>query len=127
MRSSPAAASPQPSSRAAVRNGFRPRVTGARLAAPSTPRPEGNSANPLPAVPHRILVTMRRQAIVLTLLLSCVSLQAQKDVSGAARVRTSLEKLQRLGKILHIAAHPDDENTAFLALSALGWKYQTAY
>ena len=54
-------------------------------------------------------------------------LTAQRDLSGSARIRVSLEKLQTLGRVLHIAAHPDDENTALLALSARGWKYRTAY
>lgn len=54
-------------------------------------------------------------------------LTAQRDLAGSARIRVSLEKLQTLGRVLHIAAHPDDENTALLALSARGWKYRTAY
>lgn len=54
-------------------------------------------------------------------------LHAQAPISGAAKLRLQVEKLSRLGKVLHIAAHPDDENTAFLAFSARGWQYRTAY
>ena len=58
-------------------------------------------------------------ALILALLLT--------TLSGAAPLRLQIEKLSRLGKVLHIAAHPDDENTAFLAFSARGWQYRTAY
>lgn len=61
------------------------------------------------------------------LLLAVLGVQAQPNLSGAARVRLSVEKLNRLGRVLYIAAHPDDENTAFLALSSRGWLYRTAY
>ena len=63
--------------------------------------------------------------LLLALLLT--TLQAQPTLSGAAPLRLQIEKLSRLGKVLHIAAHPDDENTAFLAFSARGWQYRTAY
>jgi LmbE family N-acetylglucosaminyl deacetylase len=65
--------------------------------------------------------------VLLLLLLVLSSLSAQPHLSGAARLRLQLEKLNRLGKVLHIAAHPDDENTAFLAYSARGSLYRTAY
>jgi len=63
------------------------------------------------------------------LLLAALSLAlpAQPRLAGAARLRLQIEKLNRLGKVLHIAAHPDDENTAFLAFSARGWQFRTAY
>lgn len=59
--------------------------------------------------------------------LAALSLAAQPNFNGAGRLRLQLEKLNRLGRVLHIAAHPDDENTAFLAFSARGWQYRTAY
>jgi len=64
---------------------------------------------------------------VCLVLVFSAALTGQKDLAGSARIRVSLEKLQTLGRVLHIAAHPDDENTALLALSARGWKYRTAY
>jgi len=64
---------------------------------------------------------------LLLLLPLALSIHAQSNLSGAARLRIQVEKLSRLGKVLHIAAHPDDENTAFLAFSARGWQYRTAY
>src|SRR3989475_4920096 len=52
---------------------------------------------------------------------------AQRDLSGAAEIELQLEKLNVLGSVLMIAAHPDDENTALLAYFARGRKARTAY
>src|SRR5713101_2277312 len=53
--------------------------------------------------------------------------KAQRDLSGAAEIELQLEKLNVLGSVLMIAAHPDDENTALLAFFARGRKARTAY
>jgi LmbE family N-acetylglucosaminyl deacetylase len=55
------------------------------------------------------------------------SLPAQSSLSGAAEIEQSLYKLNELGTILHIAAHPDDERTAVLAYFARGRHMRTAY
>ena len=62
-------------------------------------------------------------------LLLCTSIPvlAQKNISGSAEIQLSLEKLQVIGNVLMIAAHPDDENTALLAWLAKNRKYRTAY
>jgi LmbE family N-acetylglucosaminyl deacetylase len=52
---------------------------------------------------------------------------AQRDLSGAAEIALRLEKLNVLGSVLMIAAHPDDENTALLAYLARGRQVRTAY
>src|SRR5207247_10057033 len=52
---------------------------------------------------------------------------AQRDLSGAAEITLQLEKLNVLGSVLMIAAHPDDENTSLLAYFARGRKTRTAY
>src|SRR5262252_6793274 len=52
---------------------------------------------------------------------------AQRPFSGAAEVQQSLQKLNELGTVLHIAAHPDDERTAVLAYFARGRHMRTAY
>ena len=54
-------------------------------------------------------------------------LPAQRSFSGAAEIEQSLHKLNELGSILHIAAHPDDERTAVLAYFARGRHMRTAY
>src|SRR5579859_3411329 len=61
------------------------------------------------------------------LLLIFAPAQGQRDLSGAAEIALQLEKLNVLGSVLMIAAHPDDENTALLAYLARGRKTRTAY
>lgn len=46
---------------------------------------------------------------------------------NAAELRLLLERLNVTGSVLHIAAHPDDENTALLAYLANERKLRTAY
>ena len=61
------------------------------------------------------------------LLVSVAPLPAQRPFSGAAELEESLHKLNELGTVLHIAAHPDDERTAVLAYFARGRHMRTAY
>jgi LmbE family N-acetylglucosaminyl deacetylase len=48
-------------------------------------------------------------------------------LAGAARTRLAVERLNVLGSLLMIGAHPDDENTALLAYFARGRHMRTAY
>jgi LmbE family N-acetylglucosaminyl deacetylase len=48
-------------------------------------------------------------------------------VLNAAELRLAIKKLGVLGSVLFIAAHPDDENTAFLAYMAKGRLMRSAY
>ncbi len=45
----------------------------------------------------------------------------------AARIRLALEKLNVLGRVLYVAAHPDDENTSLISYWANGALYDAAY
>ncbi|HEY0369130.1 MAG TPA: PIG-L family deacetylase, partial [Chthoniobacterales bacterium] len=45
----------------------------------------------------------------------------------SAEIRLALEKLNVLGRVLYVAAHPDDENTALVAYWANGALYDAAY
>ena len=60
-------------------------------------------------------------------ILSLTSLRAQRELSGAAEIKLALDRLNVVGSVLMIAAHPDDENTALLAYLARGRKVRTAY
>ena len=51
----------------------------------------------------------------------------QVNLSGAEEIKLALDKLNVLGSVLMIAAHPDDENTAVLAYYARGRKAETGY
>ena len=53
---------------------------------------------------------------------------AQKiETPHAGELQIALHKLNVLGSVLYVAAHPDDENTAALAYFSKGRKYRTAY
>jgi LmbE family N-acetylglucosaminyl deacetylase len=66
--------------------------------------------------------------LALMLLFLIHSAPSQVSVSrDAAQIRLALKKLTVLGSVLYIGAHPDDENTAFLAAMSQGRCYRTAY
>src|SRR5215831_19670667 len=65
--------------------------------------------------------------LLLSLFLLAAPAPAQRPFSGAAEIEQSLYKLNELGTVLHIAAHPDDERTAVLAYFARGRHMRTAY
>ena len=46
---------------------------------------------------------------------------------NSAGIKLALEKLQVLGSVLYVAAHPDDENTAVLSYFSLHKKMRTGY
>jgi LmbE family N-acetylglucosaminyl deacetylase len=49
------------------------------------------------------------------------------DQMSASEIQLALEKLNVLGRVLYIAAHPDDENTNLMAFWANGSLYDAAY
>jgi LmbE family N-acetylglucosaminyl deacetylase len=49
------------------------------------------------------------------------------DQMNAGEIQVALQKLNVLGRVLYIAAHPDDENTNLMALWANGSLYDAAY
>jgi LmbE family N-acetylglucosaminyl deacetylase len=51
----------------------------------------------------------------------------QRALSGTPEIELALHKLNVLGSVLMIAAHPDDENTAVLAYMARGRSMRTGY
>src|SRR5215472_2416605 len=63
----------------------------------------------------------------LVLILILAPVQAQRDLSGASEIAWQLDKLNVVGSVLMIAAHPDDENNALLAYLARGRLVRTAY
>lgn len=63
----------------------------------------------------------------LTLFLSGQLKAQPTGMLNAAELEIALHKLNVLGSVLYVAAHPDDENTAVLAYFSKGRKYRTAY
>ncbi|MDR3683781.1 MAG: PIG-L family deacetylase [Geothrix sp.] len=71
--------------------------------------------------------TFRRIASFALAATVLTGLQAQVPVRDAAELQKQLDRLQTLGSVLYIAAHPDDENTAVLATLSKGRNLRTAY
>jgi LmbE family N-acetylglucosaminyl deacetylase len=72
--------------------------------------------------------TLGATFLLLACLLLCIPpLPAAPAFPGAAEVEQSLHKLNELGSVLMIAAHPDDERTPVLAYFARGRHMRTAY
>jgi LmbE family N-acetylglucosaminyl deacetylase len=68
--------------------------------------------------------------ICLSILLIWVAPTLAQDVGNtpnAAEIRLALEKLNVLGTVLYVGAHPDDENTGIIAYWAKEKKYRAAY
>ncbi len=64
---------------------------------------------------------------LIPLLFAPAAAQQNVPFPGAIEVEQSLQKLNQLGTVLMIAAHPDDEQTAVLAYFARGRHMRTAY
>src|SRR5580693_4104419 len=72
---------------------------------------------------------MLARPLLATFVIALAPLMAQQSVPfpGAIEVEQSLAKLNNLGTVLMIAAHPDDEQTAVLAYFARGRHMRAAY
>lgn len=70
---------------------------------------------------------MKHATRFLLVLVSIAVAYAQRSLSGEIEIRQALERLNTLGSVMMIAAHPDDENTALLAYLARGRHVRTAY
>jgi len=73
----------------------------------------------------RIQSLLRGALPALVMVLAGPGLNAQEP--SAAELAQSLDKLQVLGTVLYVGAHPDDENTALLAYFSRGRNLRTAY
>jgi LmbE family N-acetylglucosaminyl deacetylase len=63
------------------------------------------------------------RALALIALLVCTAARAE----DAAQLQLALTKLTRLGSALYVAAHPDDENTAFISYISNGRLFRAGY
>jgi len=70
-------------------------------------------------------------SLVVLTALSAAGLQPSRSrplpARDAAEIRLAIERLNVLGSVLYIAAHPDDENTAMLAWLSKGRLVRTGY
>lgn len=71
---------------------------------------------------------MKLKSILLFGLVICTILNAQPKPSlSSSEIKLALKKLDVLGSVLYIAAHPDDENTAAISYLAKGKLLRTGY
>src|SRR5687767_14153735 len=64
--------------------------------------------------------------LLLTIFLGTVQVKAQTNATSAD-IYLGLRKLNVLGSVLYVAAHPDDENTRLLTYFAKDRLYRTGY
>ncbi len=64
--------------------------------------------------------------LIITLFTFSTQAQAPKKLN-AAEIKQALNKLEVLGSVLYMAAHPDDENTRMIAFMANELKMRTGY
>ncbi len=69
---------------------------------------------------------MKKIALLFFLLLF-TQVQAQPRTYSAADIRNGLKKLNTVGSVLYIAAHPDDENTRLISYLTGALHYRTGY
>ena len=66
--------------------------------------------------------------LIILISIKPISLTAQENqFYSSSNILSMLEKLDVFGKVLYVAAHPDDENTRLIAYLANEKKYETAY
>lgn len=78
---------------------------------------------------------MKKRSFIILLLATVLLLsrtqvlaqQVTQNNAGAGAILQSLKKMQVLGSVLYIAAHPDDENNGLLPYLAKEKMYRTAY
>src|ERR1700760_3777901 len=71
---------------------------------------------------------MKRSLYLLVVLLSGLAVAAQgPERITSAEIYLRLKKLNVLGSVLYVAAHPDDENSRLIAYMAKDRLYRTAY
>ena len=65
--------------------------------------------------------------LIFSIVVSIFIFSQKSQVKTAADIYLELEKLNVLGSVLYIAAHPDDENTAAISYYSKARHYRTAY
>ena len=65
--------------------------------------------------------------VLIVLFINTILYSQPVKIDNAGELKIALEKLNVLGSVLYIAAHPDDENTGLMAYFSKGRKYRSAY
>ena len=69
----------------------------------------------------------RIKIIALLLCICCTAYSQTAPPADIATIEQNFKKLDVLGSVLYVAAHPDDENTRLLAYLAQEKHYRTGY
>lgn len=95
--------------------------------------PHASSTRPAPAIPlARVAIPSRAARVlgVVAVALGCavpaLAQRAPAQLDGAA-ILHRMQKLEVVGSVLYVAAHPDDENTRLISWLSNGKKVRTAY
>ena len=70
------------------------------------------------------MVTMRKMMVIIVSVFCVLQAHAQKT---SAEIAAQIKALKTVGSVLYFAAHPDDENNAFLPYLTKERNYRTAY
>jgi len=71
--------------------------------------------------------TIKRIAICFLVFIPFILNAQPIKTYDAAQIKLALKKLNTLGSVLYVGAHPDDENTAFLSYCSSGKLLRTGY
>jgi LmbE family N-acetylglucosaminyl deacetylase len=77
---------------------------------------------------YKKLFMIKKYLLFILLMALSSSLKSQPEkIRDAAELKLALEKLNVLGSVLYIAAHPDDENETLLSYFSYGKLFRTGY
>ncbi len=82
---------------------------------------------PSPLSGGRAFIRWSRGALAAVVAATAVSLAAAADQPSGAAIRQDLRSFGNVATVLHVAAHPDDENTQLITYLARGRGYRMGY
>jgi len=82
---------------------------------------------PSPSSGGRVFIRWSRSARAAVFAVTAVSLSAAVDQPSGAAIRQDLRSFGNVATVLHVAAHPDDENTQLITYLARGRGYRMGY
>jgi LmbE family N-acetylglucosaminyl deacetylase len=82
---------------------------------------------PSPSSGGRVFIRWSRSARAAVFAATAVSLSAAADQPSGAAIRQDLRSFGNVATVLHVAAHPDDENTQLITYLARGRGYRMGY
>ncbi len=75
----------------------------------------------------KFIKRIKHSIFILTLVYLHIGYAQPAEVMNSSEIKLALKKLNVLGSVLYVAAHPDDENTAVLSYFSSGKLFRTGY